>query len=99
MKLTSYSDKNLIIKALKHLKTYNEERKTKSMEATNYVYVTEHLPRELQEQKKLLLPVYKNARKKGKKIFWRFKKETYCLYIDNVKYCDDHFSDSSENTY
>ena len=47
-------------------------------------------------KEKLLLPVYKDARK-GKNVLWRIEKETYCLYIDKVKYCDDHFSDGCAN--
>ena len=49
VKLTSYSDKNMIMRFLKNSKEYNEERKRTFGGETNYVYVTEHLPRELQQ--------------------------------------------------
>ena len=44
VKLTSYSDKNLIMRSLKNLKPYNEERKRKFGNNTKSIYVTEHLP-------------------------------------------------------
>ena len=104
VKLTSYSDKNLIMRSLKNLRAYNEERKTKSEGTADYVYVTEHLPRVLQQQKKLLLPAYKQAKKNGRRAVWRIEKATYCLYIDNARYsnnnaestnvCSDSASDS-----
>ena len=52
VKLTSYSDKNIIMRSLKNLKEYNAERKRTFGSETNYTCVTEHLPRELQQQQK-----------------------------------------------
>lgn len=106
-KLTSYSDKNLIMRSLKNLKTYNEERKTELGDSANYVYVTEHLPRELQQQKKQLLPAFKKARAEGKRAVLKIEKATYVLYIDNIKYgsrypepefCDTNYSSSDDKS-
>ena len=40
------------MRSLKNLKEYHEERKRAFGCVTNYIYVTEHLPRELQQQQK-----------------------------------------------
>ena len=85
-KLTSYADKNLIMRSLRKLKDYNYDRKERLGEDAKYVYVTEHLPREVLQQKKLLLPVYKKAKEDGKRAVWKIEHASYCLYIDNVKY-------------
>ena len=104
VKLTSYLDKNLIMRSLKNLKPYNEERKRKFGNNAKSAYLTEHLPQQLQQQKKKLLSTFKEAREAGKKAFWRIERATYCLYIDNVKYrndnsaSDDSSSDSSANS-
>ena len=98
VKLTSYSDKNLIMRSLKILKSYNEERKRKFGSNAKSVYIIEHLPQQLQQQKKKLLHIFKEARDAGKKAFWRIERATYCLYIDNVKYRnDDSDSDGSSS--
>ena len=86
VKLSSYNDKKLIMTSLKNLKQYNEERKSRIYPECNSVYVTEHLPRALIQQKKTLLPAFKNAKKLGKKVSWKIEQLNYCLYIDNVKY-------------
>ena len=49
VKLRSYSDNNLIIRSLKNLKPYNEERKRKFGSNAKSVYKTEHLPQQLQQ--------------------------------------------------
>ena len=74
VKLTSYSDKNMIMRSLKSLKEYNEERKRTFGGETNYVYVTEHQPRELQQQKKKLLSAHKEA-KRNKDLCGELKKQ------------------------
>ena len=85
-KLTSYVDKNLIMKSLKNLKSFNQSRKDEFGDRMSYVYVTEHLPRELQFQKKRLLPAFKKAKSQGKRAVFKIEHSSYCLYIDNVKY-------------
>ena len=86
VKLSSYNDKKLIMTSLKNLKQYNEERKSRIYPECNSVYVTEHLPRALIQQKKTLLPAFKNAKNLGKKVSWKIEQLNYCLYIDNAKY-------------
>ena len=90
VKLTSYSDKNLLMRSLKNLKAYNEKRKAKSQGAADYVYFTEHLPRALQQQKKPLHPAYKQAKKNERRAVWRIEKATYCLYNDSFRYSNNN---------
>ena len=73
VKLTSYNDKNLIMKSLKNLKKFNAERKEKYGCDVNYIFVTEHLPKEVLLQKKRLIPVFKQAKQLGKKVMWKFE--------------------------
>ena len=62
IKLTNSFDKHLIFKSLKNLKLYNDNRNLKP-KSQHYTYITKHLPRELQLQKKRFLC----TRKRGKK--------------------------------
>ena len=64
------SDKNLIFKKLKNLKAYNIEKK-QGRDFNPYVYVSEHLPVKFQEQRKLLLNEYKEAKKNKNKALGR----------------------------
>jgi len=66
IKLTNSFDKQLIFKNLKHLKTYNDSLHLKPKNR-GYIYVTEHLPRETQLQKKRLIPIFQKAKEEGKK--------------------------------
>ena len=84
IKLTNSFDKHSIFKSLKNLKLYNDNRNLKP-KSQHYTYITEHLPRELQLQKKRLLPLYKKARQEGKKATWKIMGNEYQLYIDGVK--------------
>ena len=88
----------MIMMSLKNLKEYNEERKRTFGGETNYVYVTEHLPRELQQQKKKLLSAYKEAKQNKQRTVWRIKKAKYCLYIDNVKHNPTLTDSEGENS-
>jgi len=63
-------DKQYIIKCLKYLKTYNVDQERKS---TNKVFVTEHLPKELYQQKKRLIPAFKEAQHNNKSTPWTIK--------------------------
>ena len=98
VKLTSYSDKNMIMRSPKNLKEYNEERKRTFGSETNYVYVTKHLPRELQQQKKKLLSTYKKAKQNKQRTVWRIEKAKYCLYIDSVKHNPTLADSEGENS-
>ena len=72
--------------SLKKLKQYNIERKSRIYPECNSVYITEHLPRVLMQQKKMLLPAFKNAKKFSKKVSWKIEQSSYWLYIDDIKY-------------
>ena len=74
-------NKQNFVKNLKHLKEYNEKRPP----TTKYVYTTEHLPIELQRQKKKLIPLYKKAKEENKKTVWKIVDCEYCLFVDDVR--------------
>ena len=89
IKLTNSNDKRLIFGSLKNLKQLNNARK---LNQQNSVYITEHLPKQFQLERKALLPAFKKAKALKKKSSWRPENGHYCLYIDNVKV-------SAENDY
>ena len=74
-------NKQNFVKNLKHLKEYNEKRPP----TTKYVYATEHLPIELQRQKKKLIPLYKKAKEENKKTVLKIVDCEYCLFVDDVR--------------
>ena len=84
VKLTSTQDKNRIFSSAKNLKTYNETRRSYD-EHSPYVYVTEHLPAKFQQQRKLLLPDFKEAKRKKQPTYWRAIDGNYCLFVDGDK--------------
>ena len=66
VKLLTTNDKNVIFKNAKNLKVYNNQSKKEN--STNpTIYVTEHVPHKFQQQRKLLLPQFKEAKKTKKK--------------------------------
>lgn len=79
IKLTSSFDKQQIMRSLWKLKEYNQSSSTGN---SNYTYVTEHLPREFQQQRKSLLPQFKSARLQNKRTAWKIEDGRYCLYVD-----------------
>ena len=83
IKVTNVSDKNLIFSNLKNLKAHNDRRRLQSLRSQ---YVTEHLPKLFQEERKSLLPAFKEARSQNKKTTWRAEKGHYNLYIDGKKF-------------
>ena len=82
IKLTNSNDKRLIFSSLKNLKQFNNARK---LNKQNFMYITEHLPKQFQLECKALLPAFKEAKALKKKTSWRAENGHYCLYIDNVK--------------
>ena len=82
IKLTSAADKQEIFARLKNLKPYNEARLL-----TNYrsQYVTQHLPKLFQEEKKQLMPFFKSARLLKKSTQWRAEHGHYVLYVNHKK--------------
>ena len=86
--LTDAADKRKIFGNLKNLKSYNESRKALNL---NPVFFTEHLPKKFQQERKLLLPKFKEARRMNRKTVWRAEKSHYVLYIDAIKVQRNHF--------
>ena len=93
-KLTNAADKRRIFNNVKNLKSYNENRKEMSQ---GTVYITEHLPKLFQEERKLLMPYFKKARSLKQKNNWRAENGRYCLYIDNIKVDIPYFGFNLEN--
>ena len=58
------NDKRLIFGSLKNLKQFNNARK---LNQQNSVYITEHLPKQFQLERKALLPAFKKAKALKKK--------------------------------
>ena len=82
IKLINAMDKRRIFTNLHNLKPYNQQRRLSQQSA---VYVTEHLPKQFQEERKQLLPRFKEAKRLSKKTFWNAEDGHYALYIDNIK--------------
>ena len=82
IKLTNSNDKRLIFSHLNNLKAFNNTRKLNKQKP---VYITEHLPKQFQLERKALLPTFKKAKAMMKKTSWRAENGHYCLYVDNVK--------------
>ena len=78
VKLDSAFSKRTIFKSLNHLKEYNEDPEKN-------VYVTEHLSKPFYEEKRRLLPYFKQTRSERKKSMWRVVDGEYCLYVENKR--------------
>ena len=85
VKLATQDDKNRIYQLLKFLKFYNRQQVNPIGKRYPNVYVTDHLPREFEKQRTLLLPIFKTARKDKKKTSWRAENGRYNLYIEGLK--------------
>jgi len=77
------SDKNLIFKTAKYLKEYNSKRKH-GQEFYPYVYVSKHLLKKFQHQRKLLLDKYKKGRKNQQKAVWKAEGD-YVLFVNDER--------------
>ena len=84
VKLLTVSDKQSIFNSVKHLKHYNAKLKTEDR-SQPYIYVSDHLPAKFQEQRKKLLPAYKNAKRLKHKTVWKAVDGEYCLFIHGTK--------------
>ena len=80
IKLTNAADKRIFAN-LKYLKTFNETRREQNEKPA---YVTEHLPKQFQDERKLL-PFFNEARKRKQKTMWKPVDGHYALYIDGNK--------------
>ena len=87
IKLIYAADKRKIFGNLKNLKPYNESRKALNLYP---VFVTEHLPKKFQLERKLLLTEFKEAKRMNRKTVWRAEKGHYVLYIDAIKVQQNH---------
>ena len=77
-------DKYHFTQNLRNLKAYNAERKAKRPTASN-VYPTEYLLKELQKQKKALMPLFQKAKRNKKKTAWKLQDSKYCLFVDDER--------------
>ena len=74
-----------MLKSLKKLKSYNLKLSSSMGDDFEYVYVMKHLPKNLQLQKKRLLPAFKQAKSERKRATWLIKNAEYCLYVEGRK--------------
>ena len=81
VKLLTMHDKHLIFKSVKHLQSFNNAQKNED-QSVPYVYVTEHLPKKFQDQRKQLLPIFNDARKNKKKVYWKAIDGNYTLFVE-----------------
>ena len=51
---------------------------------SSYIYVTDHLPIEMLQQKEKLFPLFNKARQKGKRASQKDMADEYCFYIDEI---------------
>ena len=49
----------------------------------SYVYATEHLPKELQKQKKALMRLFQKEKRNKQKSAWKLQDSEYCLFVDD----------------
>ena len=89
-KLANAFDKRFILKAASKLKKYNMQDSGHSISSnektSKSVYITEHLPHLVYQQKKKLLPLFKEAKNKKEPTKWAIVDGNYCLYIKDVKH-------------
>ena len=75
-------DKKTIYSSLRILRSVNETRKLANK---SVIFVSDHLPQELQDQKKKLVPYFIEDKKNNKKGIWKIEEAEYCLYVDGAK--------------
>ena len=85
IKLSSVFNKNIILRSLKKLKSYNLKLSSSMGNDFEYIFVTEHLPKNLQLQKKCLLPAFKQAKSERKRATWQIDNAEYCVYVEGRK--------------
>ena len=67
-------DKRQIFRNLQNLKPFNQQRRLSQQSA---IYVTEHLPKQFQEERKQLLPRFKEAKRLQKNLL-EGRRRTLC---------------------
>ena len=84
VKFQNVMDKAKVTKSLKNLKIYNQQLKS-SLSNISYVYVSDHLPKPFEAQRKKLMPQFTMARKQNKKAYWRIEEGQHCFFVDDKK--------------
>ena len=82
VKLTNAIDKSTIFGNLKLPKDLDNAQKLKNKP---FIYITDHLPRTFLQQKKMLLPDFKHAKRNKQKTSWRAEDGEYVLYVEGRK--------------
>ena len=82
IKFTNAADKHTVFSHAKNLKRYSEARRLENLQPR---YITEHLLKKFVEERKKLMPAFKEARLQSKKTAWRVENGHYALYIDNQR--------------
>ena len=82
IKFTNVADKHTVFLHVKNLKRYNEARCLENLQPQ---YITEHLPKKFVEERKKIMPAFKEARLQSKTTAWRVENGHYALYIDNQR--------------
>ena len=82
IQLSNAMNKRYLFRKSKHLKTYISARR---LPKEKNVFITEHLPKTFQKERKQLMPQFKLARRLDKKTAWRAEAGHYNLYVDNIK--------------
>ena len=86
IKFVNIFDKYQFTQNLKNLKAYNAEPERKAKRPTaSFVYATEHLPKELQKQKKALMSLFQKAKRNKQKTAWKLQDSEYCLFVDDER--------------
>ena len=86
VKLNGAFSKQRFCSSLRNLKVqYNIEKK-ENLHFYRMFTNNERLPKELQQQKKNLLPEYKQAKAQRKRCQWKIVSCKYCLFVEGQKY-------------
>ena len=51
----------------------------------SHIFITEHLPKKFQEQRKRLLLVFKDAKRRQQKTYWKAIDGNYVLFVNGKK--------------
>ena len=94
IKFANVFDKQALLHSAKNLKSYNSNRNSSSNNTQERnrqsVYITDHLPKLFYQQKKELMPLFREARSDNKKTRWAIENGSYCLYVNETKHTANH---------
>ena len=79
--LITILDGRLVTSHLRNLRQYNIKRKGDGLKR---IFVTDHLPRQMEEDKKTLSPLFKNSKQEWKEPSWNVNLDNgkYCIYVE-----------------